>query len=381
MRRAIWLLLVFPACAATWTDRSEYDLALTVRSEALPKKRLELLEQWKTRYPKSDYRQMRRELTLSAYQSLGDSRGMLVAAREMLSDDPGNLTGLYWAAVLVPAGKDNSPDTLSLGERSAKKLLASPRPETDLLAHRAMGWIHWQRGEHVAAAEEFSTYLKREPNSAEISSWLGMVLALQKEQQPAALWHLARAASLTGDGVLSETQLRQVNNLLERLYTSYHGDADGLEQLRASAVKSVFPAADFNIESAAVIAARKQEEELRRTNPELAAWLDLRKQLDSADGEKYFAEKLRDTPLPKLKGAVIRFAPAHRPQEIVLALRDSVSEEVLLKLTSPFPNGPEPDTVLEFEGTATAFSATPFILTVTANREKVEGWPNPRPHH
>ena len=34
------------AAAAKWTDRSEYDLVLTIRAEAEPHKRLALLDQW-----------------------------------------------------------------------------------------------------------------------------------------------------------------------------------------------------------------------------------------------------------------------------------------------------------------------------------------------
>src|SRR5258706_3998422 len=92
-----WGTFLLAACAqaASWTDRSEYDLVLNIRGEALPKKRLELLDQWKTKYPKTEFRQVRRELYFLSYEALADSTGMLATAREMLAEEPGNFIGLY----------------------------------------------------------------------------------------------------------------------------------------------------------------------------------------------------------------------------------------------------------------------------------------------
>ena len=160
----LFFLLVAAAAgaAADWTDRGEYDLALAIRAEPAPKARLQLLDQWKARYPKTEMRQVRRELYLSSYQTLGDSDGMLAVAREMLSDQPDSLVGLYWCTILIPGGKSGSEETLRVGERAARALLsgrdthfsAARKPASlpdaewrkqganaELLAHRALGWI------------------------------------------------------------------------------------------------------------------------------------------------------------------------------------------------------------------------------------------------
>jgi hypothetical protein len=73
----------------------------------------------------------------------------------------------------------------------------------------------------------------------------------------------------------------------------------GLEQLRSAAGAGAFPPADFKIEPAAAVAARRQEEELERNDPMLAAWLRIRKRLEAPDGAQYFAETLRVSPLPR----------------------------------------------------------------------------------
>jgi len=378
---AALLLLALAAPPGDWTDRGEYDLALAVRAEASPKKRIQILDQWKAKYPASGLSQIRRELYLSAYQSLGDNDAMLGVAKEMISAEPDNLTGRYWAVVLIPGNRDTSPETLVAGEKAARSLLSGATVPADqtapvtLLAHRALGWILWQRGEIAPAQEEFTACLKQQPDDAEVSAWFGTVLALQKEddKKVAALWHLARAASLRGDRALPLHLQRQIGGLFEKLYVSYHGDDSGLDDLRKQASAAPFPPADFKIESAAAIAARKQQEELERTNPQLAAWMKIRKQLEAPDGAQFF-DNLKAEPLPKLKGTVIRSSPPARPNEIVLGLSEPAVEEIVLRLSSALPVKVDPGTELQFEGRAESFMASPFSLVVVAEREKVEGW-------
>jgi len=392
-----FLLAAAAGAAADWTDRGEYDLALAIRAEPAPKARLQLLDQWKARYPKTGMRQVRRELYLSSFQTLGDSDGMLAVAAEMVSEEPGNPVGLYWCTVLIPGGKNSSEETLRVGERAARALLSGldanfgparkpaslpdaewqkQKANAELLAHRALGWIRWQRGDYAGAQEEFTACLRKEPGNAEVSAWMGTVLALEKQpdKQVPALWHLARAATLRGDGALPDRQQRQIGALLDRLYASYHGDASGLEQLRSAAGAGAFPPPDFKIEPAAAVAARRQEEELERNDPMLAAWLRIRKRLEAPDGAQYF-ETLRAAPLPRLRGAVVRSSPPRKPNEIVLALRGTAAEEVILKLASPFSSEAAPGVLIEFEGMADSYTLSPFALTVIAEREKVEGWP------
>ena len=249
--------MAMPAAAAPakFTDRNEYDLVLTIRAEAAPQKRLVLLDQWKAKYPKTELLQVRQELYFSAYQSLGDNVHMLSVAREMVTSGGDNLVGLYWTTLLVPESKEVSPDLLGAGEKAANQLLAGldkyfgpaakpaattpedwkkRRTEVELLAHRALGWIQWQRADYPGAEAEFAKCLEIDPTAAEISAWYGTVLALDRKpgNQAAALWHLARAASYRDAGALPEGQRRQMNGLLERLYTTYHGDDTGLDQLK-----------------------------------------------------------------------------------------------------------------------------------------------------
>jgi len=111
---ALPLLALVCASAADWADRKEYDLVLNIRAEASPQRRLGLLDQWKTQYPASQFQQVRRELYLAAYQSLGDSPNTWKIAGEMLSAQADNLVGAYWFALLLPEQKSPAPAQLAL---------------------------------------------------------------------------------------------------------------------------------------------------------------------------------------------------------------------------------------------------------------------------
>jgi hypothetical protein len=389
------------AFAAGWADRGEYDLVMSIRSEASPQKRIELLDRWQAKYPQSESRQVRRELYLAAFASMGDGPRMLKTAREMLDEQANNPVGVYWCTLLLPEVRDPSADVLEAGERAARQLLsgldtyfgaaAKPAGVSDaewkkraassaLLARRTLGWISWQRGDLAGAAKEFRSYLDQNPASAEVSAWMGLVSGLQKEpdKQSAALWYLERAAELRGEGALPIDQRRVVSRLADDVYSAYHGANDGLENLKSASAATAAPPQDFHIETAAAVAARKADEELTRTNPQLAAWVHIRRGLESPDGEKYLAD-LRATPLPKLKGIVIRVQPESKPSEIVLGMSQPPAEEVVLQVNTPFPNAAPAGTELEFEGSVASFAKEPFTLTIAVEREKIVGWPEPPP--
>jgi hypothetical protein len=394
-------LAAAPALAAGWTDRGEYDLVMGIRAEASAQKRVELLDKWQAGYPKSELRQVRRELYLAAFEALGDGARMLKTAREMLDEQANNLVGVYWCTLLSPEVRDAPADVLDTGEKAARQLLAGldvyfaptgkPAAASDaewqkrkvaagLLAHRALGWIAWQRSDFAGAEKEFRLYLDQDANNAEISAWMGMVSGLQKEpdKQASSLWYLQRAGALRGESALPDNQRRMVGTLADQVYSTYHGDNEGLEKLKTMALAGAVPPADFRVETAAAVAARKADEELTRTNPQLAAWIHMRRQLESADGDKYLAD-LRATPMPRLKGIVMRAQPEDKPAEIVLGMSQPLSEEIVLKVSAPFPNAAPAGTEIEFEGTVDSFAKQPFSLTVVVDREKVAGWPAPPP--
>jgi len=384
--------------AQTWTDRGEYDLVLAVRAEALPTRQIELIQNWKQKYPQTDLGRVRAELELSAYAALNDIPKILALAQQMVTAGSSDFPGLYWLTVLAPAAQGADPAFLTLAEQAARKLpeaadqsfgpgkLAPGLPEADwqkqrvqidVLSHRALGWIAWQRGAFDVAEQEFRICLEKNPQVPETSSWLGAVLVLQNtpEKRVESIWHLARASAFDGENSLSSAQRRDVRAMLERVYRFHHGELDGLDQIAGQAAASVMPPAQFRIETAQELQQRKQDELLAQTNPELLTWLRVRRQLEGPDAAKNF-EVLKSVPLGKLRGLVVRQTPATKPTEIVLALQDPMVEEMIIKLDTALTGKADAGTVLEFEGAMVeSWNAQPFLMTVRMEKDKLTNWP------
>ncbi len=394
MTLRVWLPLIVAALpvlapAQDWKDRAEYDLVLEIRAEPDPTKRLALIDQWRKKFPDSSWKQPRLELQLAAHEASGDIVKTAATAREILKSDPRSAVGLYWLTALAPSAGDASAAFATEAADAAKRLLSGPsaslakdqRAQVELLAHRTLGWAAWQRGAHEEAERELMLCLERDPNRAEFAAWLGTVLALQKtpEKQPAAVWHLARAAAIDGPGALSGAQMRDTRALLDRVYSAYHGDTEGIEQVAATAAKGgVLPPAAFKIETAEAAAARRKDEELERTNPGLFAWIKIRRKLESPDAATNFQAML-NAPLPILKGTLIRCNPAAKPTELVLGIQTPDVEEVVIQLDGPLPSKPTAGAQIEFEATPLSFNSQPFQLTVKAERAKVNGWQGDAP--
>jgi hypothetical protein len=110
------------------------------------------------------------------------------------------------------------------------------------------------------------------------------------------------------------------------MYTLYHGKADGLQELLASAKTQPNPPNGFHIESKAESAKKAAEaeaaqaEKFAKENPELALWKNIKEQLTGADGANYFNSGMKDAKLPTLRGKVVKLEPENRPKTLVLAL-------------------------------------------------------------
>ena len=370
-------------------------MALAVRAQSAAAQRLPLLDQWKEKYPNSPVRQLRSELALAAAQSLGDTARMLDIARELTAVDANHFAGLYWIALLAPANPSPSAAALTEAESAAKRLarnadafFASPagktagakqKTETQALAHRALGWVEWRRGSLAAAEKEMLAGLELTPRNAELSAWLGSVLAVQipPERQIQAIWHLARAAFLDGEGSLAPAPRRDVRALLEAAYSGYHGSLDGLEEIGTAARGAVTPPASFKVETAAEMAQRKADEEMEKTNPQLLTWVKIRRRLEGSDAVAEY-RKLADGPtMPLLKGYVIRCDADPKPTEAILGLQDTTTEEVVLKFDAPLARCAEVGVAVEFAGKPVEIARQPFRLSVAVVGTSIQGWPEP----
>ncbi len=378
-----------------YKDQQEYTLYDSATKEADANKKLALLNTWKEKYADSDFKEERLMLFLDTYQKLGQYAKMIDTAKEILTIDPKELHALYWITLLSPQLGMNTADGLDTAEKAANGLIAAEAPAgtkpedwekakkvTDAIAYKTLGWVAWQRKNYDVAEQNFVKSLKMEPNSGEVDFWLGSVIILQKkpERTSEALFYIARAVAYDGPGAMTPQQKQTADTYLTKVYTSLHGDNSGLADVKTLAKTNAAPPADFKIKTAAEIAAEK-EEELTKTNPELALWLKVKGQLLSPDGQTYFDSSMKGAAVPKLKGWLVSAKPPVKSKELLVSMESKDgTPNVTLKLVgadgttaAPLTGKPEVGTEIEFEGVGDSLSKDPFMVTFAVEKSKITG--------
>jgi hypothetical protein len=387
-------------------DRAEYDLIESIKKEATPAKKLELLNQWKEKYPQTELLQARGQLFIQTYQQLNRPKDMVVAAKEMVADDPCSLIGLYFLNVLT-ISPDTSPEALDTGEKAANGLIANldnifapakkPAGATDelwtkergnmeALARKTLGWIGLQRKQWEPAEKEFHRVLELAPNDGQVAYWEGTAVLSQRkpEKQASAIYFFARAASYEGEGGMAPAARTEARNYLEKIYQTYHGDKSGLDQLLATAKTSALPPDGWTLES--IVDRQKKEaleaENLAKSNPQLALFLNVKKELTGADGAAYFENNMKGKALPEFEGTLVSTNPETKPKELVVGISGSTAE-ITVKLDAPLAGKMDPGAKIKFKDSVPeSFTKEPFMLTVTAEKANISGWkggPPPAP--
>jgi len=399
-----------------WKDRAEYDLYESIAKTQDPHQWLTTLDKWKQQYPQSDYADVRRQLYLETYRALNKPREAFDAAQEVLKDNPDNLVALsaivgYIYNLVPPEAPQLNPQQstdLGVAQKASERILnnldtiyakenrpanmtdaqaAAAKPTLKTFAQKTLGYIAMERKDYPKAQTELTKALQLDPKQGQVSFWLAEAVLNQNkahpELQPDALYDFARAAAYTGPGSLPPADRSKVQDYLTKVYTQYHGSADGLDKLTAAAATSALPPAGFTVKSSADIARDKAEAEAaaEKANPMLALWKSIHKELESPDGAAYFENNMKGAALPggvngvtKFKGTLISTAPAVHPKELVLAIEDPTKPDVTLKLDSALPGKMEPGGEIEFDGVADSYTKDPFMVTFQVDKTHIDGW-------
>jgi len=379
-----------------WKDRAEYDLVESIGKETDPTKKLALLNQWKEKYPGTEFKKVRSAMYLQTYQQLNQPANIYSAAKDVLAEDPKDMFALSMISYLTPVLTNTSPDALDTGEKAAQGVLANldatfaadkkpanmsadqwqqQRNLAEAQAHKTLGWVAMIRKNAPEAEDHFTKSLEKNPAQGDVSYWLGQTIMGEKklEKYSLGLWHVARAVSYDGPGSLPAQGRTQVNDYLTKAYSGYHGDASGLDQVKAQAKAAALPPSGFVIRSVKELAEDKlkQEEAEAAKNPQLALWKKIKDELTGPNGQQYFDSSMKDAQIPEFTGYLIE----QRPKELVVGIMDKTTPEMTLQLDSPMPGKAEPGTQLTFSGVGKSFSKEPFMVVEETERKNIKGWP------
>jgi hypothetical protein len=347
---------------------------------------------------------------LISYQQLNRARDAFNMGIEILRGRPNHLRALSAMVGYVYQFKEPTPTDLEVTEKAATHLLtnldvvyapankpaemkdedwAKARPEMKVFAQRTLAWIAVQRKDNERTETEALKALALDPNQGQVSYWLAGAMMAQRtakpEKYPLALFHYARAAAYDGPGSLVASDRKSIRDFLGKAYVSYHGSAEGIEELLALAKNNVMPPREWaGIKTAADISKEKAEADaaIVKANPMLALWRNIKRERTGGAGQEYFESGMKGALLPgnvvvgvtKFKGKLISITPATRPKELILAIENGETPDVTLKLDGALPGKMEPGGEIEFEGVAAAFTKDPFMVTFEVEKSKIVGW-------
>ncbi len=407
--RTISMLIV--CVLAAWAEKTykpgEYDLYNEVTKDLGANnfaKAITDLDTWKSKIPQSDYESERAVLYIKAYMGARQWAKALDLASEVMphmdtlfadpKDGPGEaLQILFNAAAAAPLVPAPSPAEADAAKQAARQLMTFDRRPPGLTdenwtklksdvqapAKAALLYLAMLPGNQAmtkqprdceAAQVAYAKALEDYPDAAAVSYNLGSALSCL-HKNPEAVYQFERAAmidpSLGGTADPSKTK-----SFADSAYEKVHGSSDGLDQFKQQVKQSPVPPAGYSLKTASEIAAEK-EAQFEQSNPQLALWMKIKGALADANGEQYFESQLKNAGVPQLKGTVVEGKPACRSKELLIAVGGNGPAEIALKLDKPLTGKPENGVEIQWEGVPSAFTASPFLLTMDTDTNKIQG--------
>jgi hypothetical protein len=114
-------------------------------------------------------------------------------------------------------------------------------------------------------------------------------------------------------------------------------------------------------------------EKFAKENPELAVWKNIKDSL-AAQGDAFF-QNMKGAELPPLVGIIADAKPACRSKALTVYVplpeNTAKTAEITIKFETALSGKPEIGSTIKFVGVGDSFTATPFMLTMTAEKDKV----------
>ena len=271
-------LLVVPLAAGQQiTDVAEYNFYVSTLNEKTPATKLQLLDQFLTKYPNTVVKEQALEVKMNTLQQVGQSSEP--AARQLLEVNPNHLRALFWVSYFFHQGPPgpNDPELekkLSAGgefaQRGLKQLSSFQVPNVsaedlekqknafEATFRQALGVVADIRKKYDEAQSEYRRTAELSPQDGGLFYRLGNAYIAQRPDPKynEAFWAFARAATMDGAGALQPAGRQQVDDYLRKIYEQYHGpDEEGFTQLKQQAKAQPFPPDGFKVLSKAEVAA------------------------------------------------------------------------------------------------------------------------------
>lgn len=373
-----------------YKDRAEYDIISKVYGEADPSRKLALLDEWKQKYPETDYSLERSRFYLDSYQKTGKTAEAVVAAKDLLKQVPGDFAANYAITLFSPYLGRADDEVIADGTKAASELLQgiptqfgnkpdtvsqeawdSARQQAEVAAHLTIGWGRMQKKDNVGAEAKFEDVLRLDPSRGQVSYWLGQVVLAQQDaaKYDLAFFSFARAALYDGPNSMPAEGRTQVAEYVKNLLMSNYGEESFdlyWPKFEEMATMGALPSERLELKSTQELRF-EAEQKSRKENPLLWTFKDLRTALTGAKGEETWS-RLRGAMTPRMRLYVVSATPPERPGTINMTSEPGGSIEVVLNLENRRRTGVRAGTMMTFEGVASSLTRSPFRLTLNDGR-------------
>jgi hypothetical protein len=122
-----WLALALTAPVSAqknWASAAEYELFERASHEKDPALQIEVLLEWETAFPSSEFQPERLALFVNAYKNVGRPVDAFTRATQLFKLDPGSVTASGMIAALAPSLEAPSREQIETTEEAATVLLS-----------------------------------------------------------------------------------------------------------------------------------------------------------------------------------------------------------------------------------------------------------------
>jgi len=370
-------------------DPAEYNAYVNAIQQPSPQTKAQNLEAFVQTYPNSVMKEDALEQLMVAYQQGGDAQKTIDTAGRVLQANPNNIRALAllaynYRAVASQGGpqmQQNLQQAQQYGQKGLQALTNMPKPDgmsdtdftklhnqTGAIFEGAVGFAALQQKDYPTAQKNLRDAVAEEsqPNIMDIYQ-LATADLEAKPMNPEGFWFIVKASQLAqGAGQA------QILDYGRKKYIRYHGLEDGWNDLvkQAQASQSIMPPAGFTVAAAPPppSPAEQAADLVKSKNPKqmnFAEW-----ELVLSSGNQAAADQVWNTikDKPVRLGAQVITASASK---IMLAGSsddiDTKTADITLTMEKPLPAKliPAVGSMMEFRGTASSYSASPFMLTMT----------------
>lgn len=248
-----------PAAKKTWKHGNEEYTDFAAAAKATGAQKIQLALAFAQKYPDSDYKNTALQMAMSTQASEPSQQAEAVKTAQELSKsssaDASEILSAYVIEAYVAPNitQPNDPEmqakmqsllqAANCGEQLLASAPAAQQAKFGTILTKAKGFAQLNTKDYDGAIATLSDFVQKNPTDAMAYYWMGIAeVTKATPNYNAGIFDIAKASVLS-------PQTTAISSYLNTVYTSYHGSADGLQDVLTAARSNNTVPADLKIAS------------------------------------------------------------------------------------------------------------------------------------